>query len=386
MRAPLALAVALSALAAGASAATPPAPPLTVVARNLDNPRKLLLGPGGALYVVEAGHGGRDRCLGHGAAKTCIGLSGVVARVRGGTATPVVTGLWSGAHPDGTGAEGPAAALARGGRFVVVLQDGSIDARGRNELGRDGRFAGDVVSTPTGTARPTVLANLAAYEAAHNPDHGAGPGPSLGDPPIDSDPYAIAPYRGGLAVADAAGNDVLWIGPSGRLSLLAVLPVQVEPLTPALDRRLGIPTTTRSLAVQAVPTCLAVGPDGALYVGELGGIPFEPGHARIWRIAGGRLSLYARGFTTVADLAFEGRDLLVLEMTTRGFLGGSSPGALVRLAPGGERRVIASAGLLDPTGLAVSGGSIFVSNDGVSPASGAGPHGEVVRLPASSGG
>jgi hypothetical protein len=230
-----------------------------------------------------------------------------------------------------------------------------------------------------------VLANLAAYEAAHDPDHGAGPGVTLGDPPIDSDPYAIAAYRGGLAVADAAGNDVLWISPHGDISVLAVLPIQVERVGAAVDHLLHIPTTTTSLAVQAVPTCLAVGPDGALYVGELTGIPFRPGTAHVWRIDGGRLERVASGFTTISDIAFDGKNLLVLEMTTKGLFAGLSPGALVELEPDGHHTVIATTGLDNPTGLAVADGWIYVSNDGIYPATGSGPHGELVRYPASIG-
>jgi hypothetical protein len=37
------------------------APTLTVVAKNLANPRKLVVGSNGTVYVAEAGSGGRDR-------------------------------------------------------------------------------------------------------------------------------------------------------------------------------------------------------------------------------------------------------------------------------------------------------------------------------------
>ena len=44
----------------------------------------------------------------------------------------------------------------------------------------------------------------------------------------------------------------------------------------------------------------------------------------------------------------------------------------------------ASAGLVAPTGLAVAHGLIYISNYGVFPGTGPGPHGEVVSLAASS--
>ena len=47
----------------------------------------------------------------------------------------MLTGLWSGAHLDGTQAEGPADAVLRNGRLYVLLQDAAINARGVNTLG-----------------------------------------------------------------------------------------------------------------------------------------------------------------------------------------------------------------------------------------------------------
>ena len=58
------------------------------------------------------------------------------------------------------------------------------------------------------------MASFGPYEAANNPDNGAGAGP--GDPPIDSDPYGVVAYNGGFAVADAAANDVLLSTRRGR--------------------------------------------------------------------------------------------------------------------------------------------------------------------------
>jgi len=378
-----ALAAAVSPLGATAGAQRAD---LKVVAANLDNPRKIFLGPRGAVYVVEAGTGGRDKCLGSGSQRTCVGLTGSITKIAGGVRRRVVTGLWSGAEPDGREAQGPADVLVRNGVYDVLLQDGSIDSHGFNELGPDGETAGDLISTPAGKAEAAVIFNFAAFEAARNPDRGAGPGAKYGDPPIDSDPYGFTTYRGGFAVVDAAGNDLLWVGPAGKVSVLAVFPTQTEPLPRSIGKEIGAPPTMTSIEVQSVPTCVAVGPDGALYVGELTGLPFAPGSARVWRIApGGKPAVYASGFTNVSDIAFDGENLLVLEMTTKGLLAGKSPGALIRVAPGGARTVIASAGLVDPTGLAVGGGSIYVSNDGVYPGTGAGPHGELVSLPASLG-
>ena len=363
-----------------------PSVKLKVVATHLNNPRKIFLGTGGAVYVVEAGTGGRDKCLGTGPTKACVGLTGSITRIVNGAQERVVTGLWSGARPNGQQAQGPADVLVRRGIYYVLLQDASINSRGFNALGPDGATAGDLISSPAGKAAPAVIVNLAAFEAARNPDRGAGPGARFGNPPIDSDPYAFTAYRGGFAVVDAAANDLLWISPKGAVSVLAVFPTQTERLTKEIANKIGAPPTMTSISVQSVPSSVAVGPDGALYVGELTGVPFKPGTARIWRIVPGKkMALYASGFTNISDLAFDGKNLLVLEIASKGLLGPKSPGALIRLAPNGTRTVLASAGLVDPTGLAVGNGSIYISNYGLFPGTGAGPHGEVVSLPASLG-
>jgi hypothetical protein len=378
MRSLLSGAFAVLALFSGAQST-----PLKLVATDLNNPRKMFVGSDGAVYVVEAGTGGRDKCLGTGSSATCIGLTGSITRIAKGAQKRVVTGLWSGALPDGKRAQGPAAVIVRQGTYYVLLQNGTIDSRGVNALGPDGANAGDLISTPAGKAVPAVLFNFAAFEVARNPDHGAGPGAKFGNPAIDSDPYAFAAYRGGYAVADAAGNDLLWISPKGAVSVLAVFPTQTVKLTDAIRKTIRAPRTMTAISVQSVPSSVAVGPDGALYVGELTGVPFKPGTARIWRIVPGKKpALYASGFTNISDIAFDGKDLLVLELAVKGLLAPPSPGALIRLAPNGKRAVIASTGLVDPSGLAVGNGLIYISNYGLAPATGAGPHGAVVSLPA----
>jgi hypothetical protein len=356
---------------------------LTVVATSLNSPRKISLGQDGTIYVAEAGTGGSDKCFGTGPSAICVGLSGSITRIAHGKQSRVVTGLASWATPAQRDANGPAAVLVRGGAYYILLQDSAINSKGVNPLGSDGAVAGDLIATPGGRALPKLVANLAAFEATHNPDHGAGPGPRFGNPSVDSDPYAFTPYRGGFAVADAGANDLLWISPKGTISLLAVFPTQTVRLSKAVAKEIGAPVAMRSISMQSVPSCVVVGPDGALYVGELTGRPFPPGKARIWRIVPGRKpAVYASGFTNISDLAFDGRNLLVLEIAARGLLDPRSSGALIQLAPGGARTVLASSGLVYPTGLAIGNDRIYISNYGVFPGTGAGSHGEIVSLPA----
>ena len=352
-----------------------------MVAANLNNPRKIFVAPSGAIYVAEAGTGGQIKCLPPLSDPVCVGLSGSITRLAHGTRKRVVTRLVSAAGISRARADGPADVFVRDGTYYILLQDTTIDSNGANALGPSGGMAGDLVSSTGGGTRPKVIADLAAYEAKHNPDQGKGRGARLGDPPIDSDPYAFTPYRGGFAVADAAANDLLWIRPDGRITTLAVFPTQRVELTSAVAKQIGAPPAMRSIVVQSVPTSVALGPDGALYVGELTGIPFPRGRARIWRVEPGeRPTVYAGGFTTISDLAFDGRALLVLEITSRGLLDANSPGALIRIAPNKHRTILAGNGLVAPTGLGVGRHSIYISNYGLFPGTGHGPHGEMVRI------
>jgi hypothetical protein len=372
----LALALCVTAAGGRALAADTKAPRLQVVVRNLDNPRKLFAAPGGVVYVTEAGSGGNKAkrlCL-----RTCVGATGSVVKVVRGVAISVLTGLGSQSLPGGRDAQGPVAAMPGGSKYVVLMQDMQINSHGVNEVGL--QHAGDLLSSRGGKLAARVIADLGRFEAEHNPDHGAGPGPSYAQPPIDSDPYAFVPFDGGYAVVDAAGNDLLQVDPAGKISVLAVFPTRPTALTPA-ERKQHRPAAPPMLPVQSVPSALAVGPDGALYVGEFTGWPYRVGAARVWRVVPGKKpTVFASGFTNISDLAFDGRDLLVLELASKGLQTPGSIGELIRLGANGTRTVLASTGLVEPTGLAVGGGWIYISNYGTYPAAGAGPHGELVRI------
>jgi hypothetical protein len=369
-----------SLVACASTSAAPSAPRLEVVASHLNNPRKLFAAGDGAIYVVEAGTGGSNKCSGTGPDAICVGRTGSITRITENRQTKVVTGLVSWATPFQQRAQGAADVLVRGDTYYVLLGDAVAKPSGANALGPDGRTAGHLVSTPRGKASPTVIANFARFEAQNNPDRGTGPGRKYGNPVIDSNPYAFTAYRDGFAVVDAGANDLLFVDAGGKVSVLAVFPTQTEKLTSSEARRIGV-DPEKPFTVQSVPSSVAVGPDGALFVGELTGRPFHRGAARVGRVVPGRkTTLYASGFTNITDLAFDGRDLLILEATSKGLWAAPSPGALIRLAPDGTRTELARTGLFAPTGLAVSGRSVYVANYGFFPGAGPGPHGQVVRL------
>ena len=366
----LAALLALSALTAVASAGGKKhggwneGPSWKVVASGLDNPRGLTVAPWGDIYVAEAGRGGTAPCIeaeGPEGGQICVGETGAITKVSRGKQRRVLSGLPSAAAP-GTGddAGGPqdVALTRRGLLFPVGL--GANPAE-RDNLGDVGARLGKLYKA--GWRGVREVADIAGYEASANPDGGEEP---------DSNPNSVVSWHGRAAVADAGGNDLLKVGRKGRISTLAVFPDRVVP-APA-----GIPDLPPELPMQSVPTSVAVGPDGALYVGELTGFPFVKGAARVHRVVPGKgSSVYATGFTNVTDIAFDRRgNLYVLEFAKDGLLAGPPVGAVHRVDRKGARKTLVSEGLTAPTGIAVGHkGELYVSNKGSSAGTG-----EVVRI------
>ena len=204
--------------------------------------------------------------------------------------------------------------------------------------------------SPSGDLR--AVADISAYEAAANPDGGG----------VDSNPNSVTQADHRLYVVDASGNHLLRVRDSGDISTVAVFPDRLLDAPPGLGLSPQVP-------VQAVPTNVVVGPDGALYVSQLTGFPFIPGVARIYRVVpGSPPEIYADGLTNVTDLAFdEHGNLYVVEIAANGLLSGDPTGALIRIRPDGSRETVLSEGLVNPYGVAIGpDGDIYVSNHGSS--------------------
>jgi sugar lactone lactonase YvrE len=121
---------------------------------------------------------------------------------------------------------------------------------------------------------------------------------------------------------------------------------------------------------QSVPTALTRGPDGALYVGEFVGENVQPKPAaRVFRIVPGRrgvrrtrIEIFRTGFINISGLAFDSRrNLYVTELGTDP-TGQSPAGDVVRVTPGNRRTRLAGSALFFPTGGAVRGRFLYVSN------------------------
>jgi hypothetical protein len=123
--------------------------------------------------------------------------------------------------------------------------------------------------------------------------------------------------------------------------------------------------------IQAVPTSVVKGPDGAYYVGQLTGFPFPPGGANVFRVVPGHApKVYADGFTNIIDTAFDKRGrLYVLEIATGGLLNtpeGELPtGRLVRVNSDGSHTTLASEGLAAPGGFVLRHGAAYITNNSI---------------------
>ena len=338
---------------------------LEVIANGLNNPRGLSFGPEGGLYVAEAGSGGAGPCIvNSNNVLVCYGATGAITRITLDgvpSQTRIVTGLPSLASQTGAGAGSSATGAhdvefqGRGNAFVTI---GAALAPARRfndaahpEFAAVGAQFGRLVRfQPNG--QWSFLEDLAGFEAQANPDLGA----------LDSNPYGLLALPRRQVFTDAGGNSLNAVAANGSITNLAFFPNR----------------TVSGSTFQAVPTSVAQGPDGQLYVGQLTGFPFPLGQANVYRVPsnGGTPEIYASGFTKIIDLAFASDgSLYVLQISSTG---GAPPqggtGSLIRLSPDATSRttiVGPNEGLVAPGGIAIADdGSIYVTNFSVSPTAG----------------
>jgi hypothetical protein len=167
----------------------------------------------------------------------------------------------------------------------------------------------------------SLVADILAWELANDPD-GSG-----NDPNEDSisNPFDLAEWKGGKTlVADAGGNSILVVDKKGKIDWLATLPYQDIETQPIKDS-VGCPTPPPGsefvcelppvFTIDPVATTVAVGPDGAIYAGELAGFPGPQNKSRIWRIEPGArhvrcgsddrcTQVKAGPFTSIIDINF----------------------------------------------------------------------------------
>lgn len=273
---------------------------------------------------------------------------GVTKRAHGadgnGFATPLF-GLTTAPNGDALVADaGAGIATVSGATDIPLLGVTDMSPLGRRSLWALQGLTGDP-GEDTGQAlyraakgQNRLIADLYAFENEVNPD---------GKPLIDSNPFDVQSLGGEAAlVADAGGNDLLRVDNRGNIEVLAVFPDELAStgnIKGLFGCPEGLPTICGlppEIPTQAVPTSVAIGPDGYYYVGELKGFPAPTGASNIWKIAPDASwaqcgsspdcqKVFDGGFTSIIDLAFDAEgNLHVTELDEQSWF------ALELLAPG----------------------------------------------------
>jgi hypothetical protein len=335
---------------------------VTTIASGLDNPRGLAFGPDGALYVAEAGHGGEE-CFKHPGhepgqeEENCLGFTSGASRITSSGAQKVAGGWFSIAE--------------KGGFFAEGIED--VGFFGSRPFGIEGNNDQALPPTPPkGVSQATL--EKAKAQAGHLIEfNSSGQGHTVLDVGKfdfnwtaehkslvpeqfpDANPYAFIPTRWGLLLVDAASNILDLISPNGHITVEAFIPSP-----PVSD---------------AVPTCLDIGPDGAVYIGQLTGVPNGPGAASVWRFTPGSLTKWATGLTAVTGCGF-GPDgqFYAVEFSTKSLVGAEpGTGAVVKVPPHSTSPITIAEGLNFPGGFARGSNAIYFSNWSTAPAVPAGP-------------
>ena len=322
--------------------------PYTVVASGLRSPRGLTTAPGGRLYVAQAGTGGN---------------SGKITEIRdywtsSPTTRDVVTGLISiGDEGEFVGVDG-ISADSNGNMYAIMALSNSGVPIGPTLLGH-------LLKVNTAGAVRDV-ANVGDANYAWSQDH-AGLAPN--DFP-DSNPYGVLVQPGRTYVTDAGTNTLNIVRPDGSNQILAYF--------------------ANNIIADSTPTCVAKGPDGALYIGTLAlvdSIVFGP-TAAVYRVDPNAtnpddlatiLSVatpWATGLWPINGCAFgsDGSFYASQLITNSGFSGGDV--VKIPFANPASHTLLANDSLVFPAGVAVgSDGAVYVVNGTAFV-----PEGQVVRL------
>lgn len=322
-----------------------PGTPVTK-ASGLLGPLTFDVAPGGTLYVGQA-------------------FSGTLTKIaRDGTATDLV-------GPNGTD-------LA-----AVSVHHGSVTWAER--VGDEESVTSSVLKrrAPDGTV--TQVADLLAYDAAHNPDGATTYGftnlpAGCAVPPgfqytggVDSHGYGSVTVGRYTYVADAGGNDVLRVDRRGHVSTVAVLPPKAVTVTADVAAAFGLPACVAgsTYLLEAVPTDVEIGPDGWLYVSSLPGGPEDGSFGAVGSVykvnpRTGHVKLLATGLAGATGIAVAPDGTV--------FAAELFAGDVVSISKKGVVSPFVT--LPQPAGVEWHHGKVYVSTNVLS-----GPVGEVVAVP-----
>lgn len=319
-----------------------------VVAEGLNGPMGLLVMPDGSVWVVDSGTGGEQEFE-----MTDPG-SGESVTVTMGNTSQVLR-----IAPDGTET---VEALLPSIQLPQEASGGSRLARlGNRVFATSGAWIGDMGPEPAplmativrvDTDELQVVASTWEIEAEQNPDGFI----------LESHPYGLlGGSDGNLWVADAGANTLLRVNPrTGNVELVAVFE--------GIESPMPNPARGGAAEMDPVPTGIAQGPDGTIYVAMLPGFPFLPGSARVMAVTPrGEVSLLTDGLTMVTDLqmAPDGNlyAVTIAEFTEQGPVPNS--GSITRVGLDGELEV-AQEGLSFPTAIAFAqNGDAYVTVNGL---------------------
>ena len=360
---------------------------VTTVATGLNNPRGLAFGPGGILYVGEAGLGAGN---GAGGVGLGLGFTGSVGEIRNvSSAQPtfnrISTGLASSADAGGVVGPDGVSPLGNGNIHILMAESTSGITADHPDAAPAllNEFGKLLKSSQSGQWK--VVADVGDFDYQWADQNKSAPWAPAGQFP-DANPYAVLSVPGHQYIADAGSNTIDEVDQNGSVRIIAFVPnpkVQLGPnLVPVSD---------------SVPTCVAQGPDGFLYTGTLAfGAYFASGHtaqSKVYRINPALSNailtdadVWASGFFPITGCGFGSGAFYATEYFTSS---PAAPGALVKIAlnadgSAGARTTMGGGQLKFPNGFAAGAdGSVYVSNHstsaGVAQSPGA-PVGEVVRV------
>jgi hypothetical protein len=315
--------------------------PITVVAKGLNSPRSLTWGPRGRLLVAEVG-GAPETCRGTGYATRCFGFTGSVADISSGKPVRIAEGLASNFNEEEVvGAN--SLVYSRGSLYV--LETGAPQTV-RSDLPADLQKPlkeqyGALLQIKGGKATPVSNPGSVNYQWTQENEPGKPP---------HANPYALtANPRGGFYLVDASTNMLSSIDRRGHVEILAKVP-------------------NTAAGKDAVPTCVAVGPDGDVYMGGITGHGSSATAASIHRYSPetGRMTEWQSGFSAINGCGFGANgDFYVTEFDTTGFLPTGDPdGRIIQINHRDNSRTALGEGkLFAPSGfLAGPDGSIYVAD------------------------
>ena len=361
--------LAVLAPAAGAEAHFGPHLPagdtIEVVVEGIDNPRNLAFDSNGDLYIPATGVGGTEGCGNADVGPVCAGLTGSILKVTYEQlgyltapvkATTIARNLISISYPGGTQALGLQGLAAKDGRVFGVFigpefigtsqQEGCCRSNVTGAL-REAALQqlGNLMEvSPSGEL--TKVADVDHFEFVNNPV----------DVP-NSDPYwVVIDSDGSFVIADAAANTLVRARHDGTVSLIAAFDDLIAGVQPG---------GTTSGGTEAVPTGVAIGPDGNYYVTLLAGN--KPFLGRILQVTpSGAVRTIANGLSFLGGIAIAPNGTIYATEFS---------GDIVRMRPDATRpgeflapEFLYRQQLVTPTGIAIGpDGLLYVSDNSFLP-------------------